>query len=126
MAFDENLASRIRAVLATQPGITERRMFGGVAFLRNGLMFVGVSGNTLMARVGKANYEDSLARKHVRVMDFTGQPMAGYVFVDAEGTSTEDDLAFWVDRSASFVATLPPKVAKPGKASPLHLVGAGA
>jgi TfoX/Sxy family transcriptional regulator of competence genes len=118
MAFDENLASRIRAVLSAQPGITEKRMFGGIAFLRNGLMFVGVSGNTLMARVGKANYEDSLARKHVRVMDFTGKPMAGYVFVDAEGTNTKDELAFWVNRSASFVATLPPKDAKPHKASP--------
>jgi len=118
MAFDENLVSRIRAVLAARLGITERRMFGGVAFLRNGLMFVGVSGNTLMARVGKANYEDSLARKHVRVMDFTGKPMAGYVFVDAEGTNTNDELAFWVNRSASFVATLPPKDAKAHKASP--------
>lgn len=118
MAFDENLASRIRAVLSAQPGITEKRMFGGVAFLRNGLMFVGVSGSTLMARVGKANYEDSLARKHVRVMDFTGKPMAGYVFVDPEGTNTKDKLAFWVNRSASFVATLPPKDGKPTKASP--------
>jgi TfoX/Sxy family transcriptional regulator of competence genes len=118
MAFDENLASRIRAVLSAQPGITEKRMFGGIAFLRNGLMFVGVSGNTLMARVGKENYEDSLARKNVRVMDFTGKPMAGYVFVDAESTSTKDELAFWVNRSASFVATLPPKDAKPRKASP--------
>jgi TfoX/Sxy family transcriptional regulator of competence genes len=118
MAFDENLVSRIRAVLSAHPGITEKRMFGGVAFLRDGLMFVGVSGNTLMARVGKTNYEDSLARKHVRVMDFTGKPMAGYVFVDAEGTSTNDELAFWVNRSASFVATLPPKAAKPPKASP--------
>ena len=118
MAFDENLVARIRAVLSEQPGITERRMFGGVAFLRDGLMFVGVSGSTLMARVGKANYQDSLARKHVRVMDFTGKPMAGYVFVDVEGTSTKDELAFWVNRSASFVATLPPKAAKPNKASP--------
>ena len=118
MAFDENLVSRIRAVLSAQPGITERRMFGGVAFLRNGLMFVGVSGNTLMARVGKANYEDSLGRKHVRVMDFTGKPMAGYVFVDPEGTSTHDGLSFWVNRSASFVATLPPKDAKAQKPAP--------
>lgn len=124
MAFDENLASRIRAVLSAQPGITERRMFGGVAFLRYGLMFVGVSGSTLMARVGKENYEDSLARKHVRVMDFTGKPMAGYVFVDAEGTNTKDGLAFWVNRSASFVATLPPKAAKPRKAASRKTKGA--
>ena len=118
MAFDEDLVSRIRVLLSAYFGITEKRMFGGVAFLRNGLMFVGVSGNTLMARVGKANYEDSLAREHVRVMDFTGKPMAGYVFVDAEGTNTKDKLAFWVNRSVSFVATLPPKEAKARKASP--------
>lgn len=99
-------------------------MFGGVAFLRYGLMFVGVSGSTLMARVGMENYEDSLARKHVRVMNFTGKPMAGYVFVDAEGTNTKDGLAFWVNRSATFVATLPPKAAKPRKASSRKAKGA--
>ena len=115
MAFDEHLVSRIREALIKHPGITEKRMFGGIAFLRNGLMFVGVSGNTLMARVGKANYEDSLGRKHVRVMDFTGRPMAGYVFVDAEGTKTNDDLSFWLNRSLSFVATLLAKEAKPKK-----------
>jgi TfoX/Sxy family transcriptional regulator of competence genes len=125
MAFDEDLVSRIRTVLSRQPGITERRMFGGVAFLRNGLMFVGVSGNTLMARVGKANHEDSLGRKHVRVMDFTGKPMAGYVFVDPAGTSTHDELSFWVNCSASFVATLPPKDAKPRKSAPRKAKRAG-
>jgi TfoX/Sxy family transcriptional regulator of competence genes len=62
MAYDEHLASRVRKVLGSSPGLSEKKMFGGVCFLRHGLMFAGVSGSTLMARVGKTNYEDSLAR----------------------------------------------------------------
>ena len=112
MAYDEHLASRIRKVLGREPGITEKKMFGGVAFLRHGLMFVGVSDTTLMARVGKDLYQDSLVREHVRVMDFTGKPMAGYVFVDDPGTATEEALRFWVMRCIDFVATLPPKPKK--------------
>lgn len=112
MAFDEHLVSRIRKALGREPGITEKKMFGGVAFLRHGLMFVGVSDTTLMARVGKDLYQDSLAREHVRVMDFTGRPMAGYVFVDDPGTASDESLRFWVKRSLGFVATLPPKPKK--------------
>jgi TfoX/Sxy family transcriptional regulator of competence genes len=112
MAYDENLAARIRKALGKAPGITEKKMFGGLAFLDRGLMFTGVSGSTLMARVGKELYEDSLARDHVRVMDFTGKPMAGYVFVDEPGFSTEEDLRFWLKRCLDFVATLPPKAKK--------------
>jgi hypothetical protein len=112
MAYDEHLASRIRKALGRAPGITERKMFGGIAFLRHGLMFVGVSDSTLMARVGKEHYEDSLAREHVRVMDFTGRPMAGYVFIDEPGIATDQALGFWLKRCLDFVATLPPKSKK--------------
>jgi TfoX N-terminal domain len=75
MAYDEKLAQRIREALAGSAAITEKKMFGGIAFLHRGLMFVGVSDSSLMARVGKANHADSLSRKHVREMDFTGKPM---------------------------------------------------
>ncbi len=112
MPYDEHLASRIRSALEGHPHITEKKMFGGVAFLRQGHMFVGVSDLALMARVGKELHADSLAREHVRPMDFTGKPMQGYVFVDAEGTKTEAQLHFWLDRCEAFVATLPHKVAK--------------
>ena len=112
MAYDEHLAGRVRKVLGRTPGITEKKMFGGIAFLRHGLMFVGVSGNTLMARVGKEHHEESLAREHVRVMDFTGKPMAGYVFIDEPGIATDRELRFWVDRCLAHVATLPPKPKK--------------
>jgi TfoX/Sxy family transcriptional regulator of competence genes len=109
VAYDEKLAQRMREALAGDPGITEKKMFGGIAFLRHGLMFVGVSDASLMARVGPANYEDSLRRKHVREMDFTGRPMKGYVFVDEDGLKTEEQLRFWLRRAKDFVATLPPK-----------------
>jgi len=112
MAYDEQLTSRIRRSLGRSPGISEKKMFGGVCFLRHGLMFAGVSGSALMARVGKALHEDSLAREHVRVMDFTGRPMAGYVFIDEAGLAREEDLRFWLNRCIEFVATLPPKVKK--------------
>ena len=109
MAYDERLAQRIRDALDGRPDITERKMFGGIAFLRNGLMFVGILDSSLMARVGKENHADSLRRKHVREMDFTGKPMQGYVFVEAHGIKTESQLRFWLERCEEFVATLPPK-----------------
>ncbi len=109
MAYSEQLARRIRDVLAGDRAISERKMFGGIAFLRHGLMFVGVLESSLMARVGKSNYADSLARKHVRPMDFTGKPMQGYVFIDKPGIETEAQLRFWLKRCEQFVSTLPPK-----------------
>ena len=112
MAYDERLAQRIRSALQGNRHVAEKKMFGGIAFLRKGLMFVGVSDGSLMARVGKDNHADALSRKHVRPMDFTGKPMQGYVFVDAEGTKTEAQLRFWLKRCEQFVATLPPKAAK--------------
>jgi len=112
MAYSEPLAQRIRDALAGNRAITEKKMFGGIAFLRHGLMFVGVSGSALMARVGKAHHADSLRHEHVRPMDFTGRPMHGYVFIDAPGIETEPQLRFWLERCEQFVSTLPPKSAK--------------
>ena len=85
MAFDEGLAQRIRELVQVRRAITERRMFGGLAFMSHGHMFVGVIGSTLMARVGPAEYASALARRHVREMDFTGKSMKGYVYVGASG-----------------------------------------
>jgi hypothetical protein len=109
VAFDESLAERIRQVLADTPGVTEKRMFGGVAFMLRGHMFVGVTESTLMARVGPAEYENALSMRHARVMDFTGKPMRGYVFVDADGIRTARDLGAWTTKCLSFVSTLPRK-----------------
>ena len=109
MAYNQLLADRLREALASKRGITEKQMFGGIAFLSRGYMFVGVAGDKLMARVGPEYYEKALARKHVREMDFTGKPMKGYVFVDPAGYKSKSNLQDWVMRCYSFVQTLPPK-----------------
>lgn len=109
MAFDPGLAQRIRETLGDRPGLSERRMFGGLAFMLHGHMFVGVLGSTLMARVGAERHHDALAVAHVREMDFTGRPMKGYVYVDPPGLVEDKGLQAWVEWCAAFVATLPPK-----------------
>jgi hypothetical protein len=96
-------------MLALSKGITEKRMFGGLCFLKNGHMFVGLVGDDLMARVGKEAYVSSLARKHVREMDFTGRPMLGYVFVSANGLAKDSELEFWLRHCERFASALPPK-----------------
>lgn len=109
MAYDEGLAARIRESLEGISDIGEKKMFGGLAFMQGGHMFVGIVGESLMARVGPHNYEKTLRLPHVRVMDFTGKPMKGYVFVDPKGYENDKDLARWVERCREFVAGLPPK-----------------
>lgn len=109
MAFDAALAQRLRDALRGKPGVDERKMFGGLAYLRHGHMFIGINGPTVMARIGPARYAQALTMKHVREMDFTGRPMKGYVFVDPEGTRSPDQLQYWIDACIEFVSTLPPK-----------------
>lgn len=113
MAYDEGLAQRIRDCLRQRRGITERKMFGGLAFMANGHMFVGVTGERLMARVGPGGYESALKKRHVGEMDFTGKPMVGYVYVDAPALESERELLYWVHACLRFVSSLPPKSAKP-------------
>ena len=109
MAYDEGLAERLREVVAEEPGITEKKMFGGLALMTRGHMFVGIVGDALMVRVGPEGYEAALARPHVRPMDFTGKPMTGYVFVDPPGLESDDELAGWVERGRAFAGGLPAK-----------------
>ena len=109
MAFDEALADRIRDVLGSRADVTERRMFGGIAFMVAGNMAVGIVGDDLMVRLDPADAERALAEAHTRPMDFTGKPAKNMVFVDAEGTAGDSDLAGWVDAGADFAASLPPK-----------------
>jgi hypothetical protein len=110
VAYDDLLADRMRSALGSESGISERKMFGGLAFMAGGHMFVGILGNILMARVGPERYIQELIRSHVRVMDFTGKPMKGYVFVDPPGFKTDSDLSYWIKTSIDFVRTLPAKV----------------
>jgi TfoX/Sxy family transcriptional regulator of competence genes len=112
VSYDEKLADRIRRALGPRDDIEERKMFGGIAFLRDGRMFCGIAKDDLMVRVGPAGYEAALERPHVRPMDFTGRPMKGYVFVAPEGRRTDAALRAWVELSASFVGTLPARAPK--------------
>jgi TfoX/Sxy family transcriptional regulator of competence genes len=109
MAYDEQLAERIRAGLARTPGIAERKMFGGLCFTHNGNMVVGIVKSDLMARVGADNHADALAQPHARPMDFNGRPMKGMVYVGPAGIGTEKALAAWIKRCVDFTSSLPPK-----------------
>ena len=108
MAYDEELAQRTREALGSAP-VTEKKMFGGLAFLSRGYMFVGISGNVLMVRVGPERYAEALASPHAREMDFTGRPMKGYVYVDPLGIELDKDLERWIVASRTFVDSLPEK-----------------
>lgn len=109
MAFDEGLAERVRARLGADPGVTEKRMFGGLAFLYEGNMAVGVTGDELMVRVGPDATEAALSRPGTRPFDFTGRPMRGWVVVAASAVSEDETLADWIEQGHAFAASLPPK-----------------
>ena len=109
MAYDEGVAQRVREALQQIQGVTEKKMFGGIAFMINGNMCAGVVGDTLMLRVGPENYEPALKQPHVRQMDFTGRPLTGYVYVAPEGFEDDADLARWIDLGWRFVRGLPAK-----------------
>lgn len=116
MAFDEKLAGRVRAVLAARPSVSERRMFGGLAFLLQGRMFCGVIGADLVVRVGPEAWGKALARRHVRPMDFTGRPLTGYVYVAPPGLRAAASLRSWVEQGLRFSRTL--AATGPGRRSP--------
>ena len=109
MAFDEGLAERIRELTADEPGMSERKMFGGLAFLHEGNMCFGVLGSELMVRVGPDAYESALSLPHAREMDFTGRSMRGLVYVAEAGIGEDEELRAWLDRGLDFAGSLPPK-----------------
>lgn len=110
MAYDEDLAHRLRAQLADEEGITEKRLFGGLAFLLHGHMTVSASGRGgLLARVDPAETDWALGRPHAALMEMGGRTMAGWIHVGPDGLRTKRDLEPWVKRSLAYVRTLPPK-----------------
>ena len=109
MAFDESLAARIRESLARKKNIEEKKMFGGVGFLLNGNMLVGVWKDSLIARVGPDNYDDALLELHVRAFDITGKPMKGWVLIEPEGVEDDEQSKEWIERATKFVKSLPAK-----------------
>jgi TfoX/Sxy family transcriptional regulator of competence genes len=110
MAYDEDLANRIRELLADEPGVTEQRMFGGLAFLVGGHMSVAASGQGgLMVRVEPEETEALLAQPHARPFEMRGREMRGWLRVDSEGLQTERELAPWVARGLAYARSLPAK-----------------
>jgi TfoX/Sxy family transcriptional regulator of competence genes len=108
MAFDEALAERIRQQLARRRTVTEKKMFGGIGFLLNGNLLVGVWKDSLIVRLDPEDSDDALKEPHVKVFDVTGRPMKGWILVEPEGVAG-DRLADWIQRAVQFVRSLPAK-----------------
>ena len=110
MAYDEDLANRIRELIADDPDLTEQAMFGGLAFLIGGNMSVAASGQGgLMVRVDPEDTEALLAKPHARPFEMRGREMRGWLRVDAEGVQTKRQLEPWVKRGVTYARSLLPK-----------------
>ena len=110
MAYDEALAERVRGVIGARSGVTERRMFGALAWMIGGNMACGVRHDELLVRLGAEGAEQAIAEPHVRQFaSADGRRMTGFVVVDPAGIAEDEDLAGWVDAGADFAASLPPK-----------------
>lgn len=109
MVYNEQLADKVRALVLGRKGWTEKKMFGGIAFMLNGKMCCGVVKDDLLVRVGPDHNDEALALPNSRPMDFTGKPMKGFVFVSAKGWSDDMRLKEWVDMGIKFVKSLPRK-----------------
>ncbi|WP_193161279.1 TfoX/Sxy family protein [Microbulbifer hainanensis] len=107
MAYNEDLVEKVRELLQDNDGLTEKQMFGGLAFMLNGNMACGVVGEELMVRVGPEKYQDALAERYTRPMDYTGRPLKGMVYVEEDAVAR--DLDGWISRGVEFAGTLPPK-----------------
>lgn len=109
MAYNQAIADDIRAVLAGHAGLSEREMFGGIAFMVNGNMAIGVSGDELMVRVGKQAHDAAVALPGARIFDMSGRPMRGWLAVSGEGFADDAALAAWIERGVACAESLPPK-----------------
>jgi TfoX/Sxy family transcriptional regulator of competence genes len=109
VAYDEGLATRLRDLIGAEPGLTERRMFGGLAMLLHGNMAVGVHGEALIVRTDPGQQEKLLAEPGARLFDLTGRPMKGWLQVEPDGCAEDADLRRWVDRGVAYARGLPPK-----------------
>jgi TfoX/Sxy family transcriptional regulator of competence genes len=109
MTYDEDLAERVRDVVSARADVTERKMFGGIAFMVGGNMACGVLGEDLIVRLGDEEAKEALNEEGVRPFDFTGRPMKTTVYISPERTRDDGGLAEWVDAGADYAASLPPK-----------------
>jgi TfoX/Sxy family transcriptional regulator of competence genes len=110
MAYDEALAERIRAFVGDRAGLTEQKMFGGLAFLIGGNMAIAASGQGgILVRVDPAESDELVASTPAHVMEMRGRQMAGWLRLDAEDVADDAVLAEWVERGTAYAASLPPK-----------------
>lgn len=109
MPYDEQLVERIRKLIQRRKGITERKMFGGIAFMLHGNMCCGVVGKLLVVRLGDEAAATALREPHAREMDFTGRVMKSMVYVDPCGIEADEDLRSWLIRAIDHARSLPPK-----------------
>jgi len=109
MPYDEDIDARIKKLVAGWEGVSSKKMFGGVCHLLNGNMLGGVYKNYMILRLGLEEAEIALKQQHVKAFDITGKPMKGWVMVEKEGFSTEEELDDWLRKAEKFVKTLPPK-----------------
>jgi len=117
MASSEQLANKTRNLIAKRRGFTEKKMFGGMAFMLNGNMCFGTIKDDLVVRVGPERYGDALARPHARPIDFTGRPIKGFIYVDSKGWSNDATLKWWLDMGIDYTSSLPKKAAMQKKAA---------
>ena len=110
MGYDEDLASRIRELVSSEEGLTEKRMFGGLAFMINGNMSVSASGQGgLLLHVDPDETDTLLRKPHAHPFEMRGRTMRGWLRVDAEGVKTRRELQRWVRRGVSYARSLPSK-----------------
>jgi TfoX/Sxy family transcriptional regulator of competence genes len=109
MAYSKPLADDVRMRIGRHTGVTEREMFGGIGFMVEGNMAVGVSGDELMVRVGKDAYEEALSRPGVHPFDMSGREMKGWILVSPAGLDTDAALDSWIEQGVAFAGSLPPK-----------------
>ena len=109
MTFNEQLAARVRQKLKGQPGIVEKKMFGGVAFLVNGNMSVGIHKDELIVRLAPEQTEAALKEPGARIFDVTGKPMKGWLLVGGPGIEEPKSLSNWLRRGVSYAGSLPKK-----------------
>jgi TfoX/Sxy family transcriptional regulator of competence genes len=109
VAYDQELAERVRELLAPREAVGEREMFGGIGFMVAGNMACGVNGEDLVVRLAPEDAAKALEEESVRPFDLTGRPLKGWIFVSPQGTADDEDLAGWVDAGADFAAGLAPK-----------------
>src|SRR5215475_10133823 len=109
MAFSAILAERIRQALARRKNVEEKKMFGGLGFLLDGNLLVGVWKESLIVRLGPDQGEEALLQPHVKEFDVTGRPMKNWVLVEPAGVEADDQLSDWIQKAVKFVGKLPPK-----------------